>query len=274
MQSKISYESETDTEGFSQVFSSQSEGESGAETNGSRTTRGGRRRRNDVKVDGSLNLADNLVLCYLGILLLRIPLSVADLVAHVNSGELPYYQASRYVPKNLRERLPGEYQGLLEPQTFLQPQALHQKVLHTANVLQWDFGMSLPAINNPLLLHRWMKELALPIETFAATLRLARLLKVDLKLQVDPQASSSNLLRYPEVQLMALLVLSTKLLFPSDKVVLIAHTSTQTKGSTMQKLISYELPAYIHNPPLHIFLCTLLHYSYAHKKTSNQEIQI
>lgn len=217
VQNKISYESETDTEGFSQVFSSQSEGESGADTAGSQTTRGSRRKR-EPKADGSINLNDNLVLCYLGTLLLRIPFSIADLVGYVNDGDFPYYQASRHVPANLRERLPGEYQGLLEPQAFLQPQALQQKALSTASVFQRDFGMDFPAINHALLLQRWMKDLALPLETFAATLRLSRLLEVDFTMQPAVKASSNNVLRYAEVQLMALLMVSTKLLFPLDNI--------------------------------------------------------
>lgn len=217
MQNKISYESETDTEGFSQVFSSQSEGESGADTAGSQTTRGGRRRR-QPKANGSINLNDTLGICYLGTLLLRIPFSVADLEGYVNSGEFPYYQASRHVPSNLRERLPGEYQSLLDPQTFLQPQALHQKVLSTAGTLHKEFGMALPAINYPLLLHRWMRDLGLPIEVFAATHRLSRMLQSDFTFQVGVSSASSNVLRYAEVKLMALLIVSTKLLFPLDNI--------------------------------------------------------
>lgn len=217
VQNKISYESETDTEGFSQVFSSQSEGDSGADTAGSQTTRGGRRRR-EPKANGSINLNDTLVICYLGTLLQRIPFSVADLTDSVNNGEFPYYQASRHVPSNLRERLPGEYQALLEPQTFLQPQALHKNALSTAKLLGKEYGMVLPAINHPLMLHRWMKNLGLPIEMFAATLRLSRLLEADFTVHVDVKAGSSNVLRYAEVRLMALLIVSTKLLFPLDNI--------------------------------------------------------
>ena len=231
MQNKISYESETDTEGFSQVFSSQSEGESGADTAGSQTTRGGRRTR-EVKANGSINLNDALVLCYLGTLLLRLPFSVADLAGYVNSGDLPYYQASRHVPSNLRDRLPGEYQALLEPQTFLQPQALHQKVLSTAKMLAKESGMTFPSVNHPLVLHRWMRDLGLPIEVFAATLRLSRLLEMDFTVQIGPKAGSSNVLQYAEVKLMALLMVSTKLLFPLDDID--RHPVSSSDLSTLQ----------------------------------------
>jgi RNA polymerase I-specific transcription initiation factor RRN7 len=209
----VTYDSETDTEGQSQVFSSQSENESGA----SQTTRGSRRRR-QAKTDGAINLSETIVICYLGALLLRLPCTVADLISRVDDGALLYYRAGREVPGNLKERLPGEFQVLLEPQTVLKTTNLHRKILELGTLLSAEFGMVLPAINHPLLLHHWMQDLALPIEVYAATQRLARLLGVDFILHVEGKTSSNRVLRYPEVRLMALLVVSTKLFFPIDDV--------------------------------------------------------
>jgi RNA polymerase I-specific transcription initiation factor RRN7 len=209
----VTYDSETDTEGQSQVFSSQSENESGA----SQTTRGSRRRR-QAKTDGAINLSETIVICYLGALLLRLPCTVADLISRVDDGALLYYRAGREVPGNLKERLPGEFQVLLEPQTVLKTTNLHRKILELGTLLSAEFGMVLPAINHPLLLHRWMQDLALPIEVYAATQRLARLLGVGFTLHLEGKTSSKRVLRYPEVRLMALLVVSTKLFFPIDDV--------------------------------------------------------
>jgi RNA polymerase I-specific transcription initiation factor RRN7 len=213
LQGRVTYDSETDTEGQSQVFSSQSENESGA----SQTTRGSRRRR-QAKTDGAINLSETVVICYLGALLLRVPCTVADLITRVDDGALLYYRAGREVPGNLKERLPGEFQVLLEPQAVLKAAGLHRKILELGTLLSAEFGMVLPAINHPLLLHRWMQDLALPIEVYAATQRLARLLGVDFTLHVEGKTSSKRVLRYPEVRLMALLVVSTKLFFPIDDV--------------------------------------------------------
>ena len=209
----MTYDSETDTEGQSQVFSSQSENESAA----SQTTRGGRRRR-QAKTDGAINLSETIAICYLGALLLRLPCTVADLISRVDDGALLYYRADREVPGNLKERLPGEFQVLLEPQTVLKASSLHRKTLELGTLLSTEFGMVLPAVNHPLLLYRWMQDLALPIEVYAATQRLARLLGVDFTLQLEGKTSSNRVLRYPEVRLMALLVVSTKLFFPIDDI--------------------------------------------------------
>jgi RNA polymerase I-specific transcription initiation factor RRN7 len=213
LQGRVTYDSETDTEGQSQVFSSKSEGESA----GSQTTRGSRRRR-QAKTDGAINLSETLVICYIGTLLMRIPFTVVDLISCVDNGELLYYRAAKEVPANLRERLPGEFQVLLEPQTILQASSLHHRILDLGVLLSAEFGMVIPAVNHPLILYRWMQALALPIEVYAATQRLARILDIDFKLQLGGKTSSSRVLRYPEVQLMSLLVVSTKLFFPIDDI--------------------------------------------------------
>ena len=209
----MNYDSETDTEGQSQVFSSQSEGESAA----SQTTRGSRRRR-QAKTDGAISLSETLVICYIGTLLMRVPFTVVDLISRVDNGELLYYKAAKEVPGNLRERLPGEFQVLLEPQTILRASSLHHRALELAALLNAEFGMVVPAVNHPLILYRWMQALTLPIEVYAATQRLARILDIDFTLQLGAKTSSNRVLRYPEVQLMSLLVVATKLFFPIDDI--------------------------------------------------------
>ncbi|KAM0712485.1 hypothetical protein Q7P37_011581 [Cladosporium fusiforme] len=218
LQNRVSYDSETDTEGQSQVFSSQSEGESV----GSQTTRGSRR-RHQVNTSGAVSLSETLAICYVGTLLLRVPFTVAEMVSRVDKGELLYYQAAKEVPGNLRERLPGEFQVLLEPQRLLRPSMLHHRVSKMALLLSMEFGMVLPPVNHPLILYRWMQDLALPIEVYSATQRLARILHIDFTLQPGEQTglgfiSRSQVLRYPEAQLMALLVVSVKLFFPIDDI--------------------------------------------------------
>lgn len=212
LQGRVTYDSETDTEGQSQVFSSQSEGESA----GSQTTRGSSRRKQQAKTDGAISISETLVICYIGTLLLRVPFTVVDLISRVDSGDMIYYQAGKEVPANLKERLPGQFQTLLEPQAVLQASSLQHRILDLGTLLSTEFGMVLPAINHPLLLYRWMQELALPIEVYAATQRLSRLLGIDFTLKLGRKTSA--VLRHPEVHLMALLIVSTRLFFPFDDI--------------------------------------------------------
>ena len=213
LRSRISYESETDTEApSSHVFSSQSESETDT---ASRFSRRNRKRKSGIQ-EGTPNLLESLSFCYVGILLLRIPVTVADLHMWINNGVLLYYRACREIPLGMREGMPGRYQELLEPQDLLRPESLHQTIRETLILLDSEFGMIVPALNVPLVLYRWVKDLALPIEVFAATQRLARALTMDIAFVFSGRASTSVVLRYPEAQLMALVLVATKLMFPFD----------------------------------------------------------
>ena len=229
VQIKVSHDSGTDTEGNSQMFSSQSEGETGTDTDGSRASRRRQRKQSEV----SVNLVDTLSLCYIGILLLRIPLTVADLHRWCNDGKLLYYKSSKEVPAGMVERLPGEYQQLLEAQDLLPPQRLHASVLKTVSSFSEELGMLPPSPNHPLLMYRWVRELSLPLEVFSGTQRLARILGIDFNFKVRAKAGSSVVLRYPEAQLMALIVVATKLLFPMHCTEQIAQSSSDLSALTM-----------------------------------------
>jgi RNA polymerase I-specific transcription initiation factor RRN7 len=212
LHNKVSYDADTDTEArSSQKFSSQSEGESGTDMR-SRASRSTSR-----KSASGPGMTDLLCINYIAMLLLRIPVTVVDFHRWTNSGQLLFYQASKEIPLAMRDRLPGTYQANLEPQELLEPQALHRRIFATIHDLHEQFGIELPPINHRLILHRWMLELALPIEVYAATQRLGRLLEVNYNYLSDAGRRAQSM-RYPELRLITLLVTVTKLLFPVDQI--------------------------------------------------------
>ncbi|KAF2722953.1 hypothetical protein K431DRAFT_265547 [Polychaeton citri CBS 116435] len=221
LQMRVSYDSGTDAGGQSQLFSSQSEPETIlSDSEVSRRQRRKRKQQEESSMIGAtrIGLMDILSLCYVGTLLLRIPLTVANMHSWVTEGRLLFYNAWREIPVGMRERLPAEFQSALEPGDMVAPEKLHRKMLDTLILFNTHFGMGIPPINHPLVLYSWMVYLALPIEVFAATQRLAQLLDCDFAFTLKPKARSSLLLRLPEVRLLALLLVSTKLLFPCDDV--------------------------------------------------------
>ena len=240
IQGKISYDSETDTEAFSsQGFSSQSENETGSASQSSR-----RSKKDEKKRAGTLALEDTISLCYIAILLLRIPVTVADIYQWINDGKFLYYRASREVPLGMRERLPPGYQALLEPQDMLQSELLHRHILDTAVLFNNDFGMAMPPLNVSLVLYRWIQALMLPLEIFAATQRLARLLDVDLSTWIASKASRIIVLRYPEAQLMAVVIVATKLLYPLDDIERKAYQPTDLSSLALD----WDAWAKLHKP--------------------------
>ncbi|KAI5368155.1 Putative transcription initiation factor Rrn7, Zinc-finger [Septoria linicola] len=213
LQHKVSYDGDTDTEAqSSRMFSSQSEGDSGtdAETVTSHRSTALRKQPQNPK------LTELLSLIYVGILLLRIPITIADMHKWVNDGDLLYYRAAREVPLSMRDRLPGHLQEPLEPQDLLRVETLHRKVLDILTSLNADVGMQAPPLNHPLVLYRWVRALCLPLEVYVIAQRVGQQLDFDYQYTVDAKAWSSISLRCPEVRLMTLVVIATKLLFPFD----------------------------------------------------------
>lgn len=224
----MTYDADSDTDGrSSQRFSSQSERGSDSEALSSRRTRSRSRyssrsagpERNSPNV---LNLTDLLSLIRLSFLILRIPVTTADMCDWIESGELLYYHAARAVPLAMRARLPATLQQQLDgPSQLHRPAHFHKNLLALVNTFHSDFGMLMPPVNYALVLHRWVQLLAIPLEAQVAALRLARMLRVDfhyVSASSDAIVLPNKSLRFPEVRLMTVLIVATKLLFPFDKI--------------------------------------------------------
>lgn len=212
LQSRVSYESESEAEQSSQLYSSQSEAERTDDT-------AHKRRARKSKNDAVPKLVDALSICYIGILLLRLPVTVSDIHAWAASGELIYYRAVKALSESMKARLPFNYNKIMDPQDVLSPGTVQQAVLD--NIIAYDraYGMMTPPINHILVLFRWIRYLALPLEVYSATLRLAKLLDITFIHDTQVKRSSRyNILRFAEARLIGLLVVATKLLFPLDNV--------------------------------------------------------
>ncbi|KAF2089632.1 hypothetical protein K490DRAFT_37491 [Saccharata proteae CBS 121410] len=192
----------------SQLYSSQSEGETDTEGEASRGV-------NSRKLDAIPHLIDTLALCYFGMLLLRLPACLGDLYSWAASGELLYYRALQSTPYEMRARLPGSYVTALDPDAMIKPAHLETSVQALATAYIRDVGMSIPPLNHPLLLFRYMKDLALPLDIYPAVNRLAQLVGYDFSFPQD-SARKFNIVDLPEAQLAALVVVAVKLSSPFD----------------------------------------------------------
>ncbi len=206
---KLRDDSGDGTEGSSsRMYSSQSESENRTASQFSE-----QRERTIKAKSGTLTLVDSLTLCYLGVLLLRIPVTLADFHGWISSGDLLFYNAANMVPVGMRARLPTSYRVLLYQGSLVEARTLHKAALKTINFFTLEYGMAIPSINVPLVLFSWLKTLRLPIQAFAGTQRLAASLNIDVKFDTA-KARTYKISQFPEVQLMALLLVAVKLLFP------------------------------------------------------------
>lgn len=198
----------------SQVYSTlESEAETTDHERGTLSTPKGR----DRKLKSLPNLYDCLALCYLGMHTLRLPLTPGDIYAWVTDGKMAFRGAIKLLPLAMKDRLPSSYHASLNPQTMMSYERFYRTLTNLGISFEKDHGMLWPPLNLPLLLFRYIKELALPLQLYDATLRLKDLLGYTFASQHDGR-QRVGIAQLPEAQLIGCLVVCIKLFFPFDKI--------------------------------------------------------
>lgn len=117
----------------------------------------------------------------------------------------------------MKSHLPAQYIAALEPRAVLKPDRLQEKVLNLVVSLKRDYEIQFPPLNASLLMFKHVKSLCLPLEIFPCAFRLAKVLNLDFKYP-ELFAGQFRATDYPELRLMGLIVVSTKLLQPCDNI--------------------------------------------------------
>jgi RNA polymerase I-specific transcription initiation factor RRN7 len=167
------------------------------------------------KLKDTPNVMDSLVLCYLGIVTLRLPVTPGDMYAWTTDGKLAYRRAIKLLPAAMRERLPAYYHVALDPNSLLSLRRFYSTLIDLEVGFEKEFGILWPPLNSPVLLFRYLKELALPLELYDASIRLGSLLEYDFALHTDGK-TALGIRHVPEAQLIACLVVCVKLFYPFD----------------------------------------------------------
>jgi RNA polymerase I-specific transcription initiation factor RRN7 len=186
----------------------------------------------DKKLQGTPNLYDCLALCYLGISTLRLPMTPGDIYAWVTDGKMAYRRAIKLLPLAMKDRLPSSYHAVLDPQTMMSYRRFYTTLTNLEISFEKEHGVQWPALNVQLLLFRYLKELALPLELYDATLRLGDLLGYTFAFRYDGR-ENLGVRHLSEAQLIGCLVLCVKLLYPFDKVRRAPHSSSEPTAVLM-----------------------------------------
>jgi RNA polymerase I-specific transcription initiation factor RRN7 len=101
---------------------------------------------------------------------------------------------------------------------MLQPEELHGAVSDLATMYHQTFGLALPRLNHEVLLYKYVMQLALPLELFPAVQRLAEATQSRFSYSISKEIRRKQGSAFPELQLMSLLVIGVKLLYPFDDV--------------------------------------------------------
>lgn len=158
---------------------------------------------------------DGLALCYLGIIALRLPVTPGDLHRWVTDGKLLYRRAFKILPFVMRDKLPGRYRAILNPNSTPTFERFYAALIDLEVCFCKENGLIWPALNRPLLLVRYLKELALPLELYDTTTNLAQILEYSF-VYSEGLKGKLEVRRLPEAQLVSCLVVGIKLLYPFD----------------------------------------------------------
>ncbi|KAJ4354304.1 uncharacterized protein N0V89_006038 [Didymosphaeria variabile] len=199
---------ETQESGSSQVFSTQ---ESETEADEDPLILQSRRK----KLQENPTLIDCLALCYLGTLTLRLPVTPGDVYTWTTEEDMPYLNAIRLIPPAMRNRLPATYHSAFSPYSLLNLRRFYTAYTNMLAGLELKYSIAWPSLNVPVVLFRYLKDLALPLELYDATMRLGEKLGYDFALYIAPR-QKFNITSLPEARLISCLVICVKLIFPFD----------------------------------------------------------
>ncbi|KAJ5654485.1 hypothetical protein N7490_001488 [Penicillium lividum] len=164
-------------------------------------------------------MPETVAMCYLAAVLMRLPICVYDLHKLIMRQDIPYLRALKAVPREIKNQLPPEFQAILTVRKMPKVEVLHRALRDMALLYQRRFGIVLPPMNSPIILYRHIKRLAVPIDVYEIIKTLQRLLGFTFEypdsLNDDKRIESIQL---PEIQMVVLIVIATKLFFPFDNI--------------------------------------------------------
>ncbi|KAH6997527.1 ubiquitin family-domain-containing protein [Ilyonectria sp. MPI-CAGE-AT-0026] len=159
-------------------------------------------------------MIETLALCYLGCLMLRIPTGVGELCTWVNGGHMPCKRAYYDLPQEMQDRLPSAYTRALKVplRATLQGVDIHYTVMNLALSYHQNYGMIFPAISDTPTLVAYSRQLALPVEALITARSIISVMKLGFQLPIHK--SRLFILDYPEIMLVSVAVVATKLSSP------------------------------------------------------------
>lgn len=164
------------------LFSSASEAENTDSDGKSVSSR--RSRRSIATEERMPKLVETLGLCYLGMLLMRLPTGLGDLFKWATNEEMLYTRAvsgfsffvlfgynyecytdtsqTKELPKEMRRKLPSHMIVAFDIRAPLKGEVLHSSVLELVEFYNTELNMIFPSVNYPLVMYKHIRDLGLP----------------------------------------------------------------------------------------------------------------
>ncbi|EPS36617.1 hypothetical protein H072_9896 [Dactylellina haptotyla CBS 200.50] len=159
-------------------------------------------------------LIDTLGMLFIACMLLRLPIEITMLHQWVAQQDIIYFRAITHLPEDMLAKMEVKWKRKFEPKVLPTAEVVRKAVYLSIRYYHAKFGIIVPRIAAELLVTNWVLDFGCPPEVYPAIFNLAKL--IDLPLQYDASASQLNLVDCPDLQIMALLVISLKLCYGLD----------------------------------------------------------
>ncbi|ETS82534.1 hypothetical protein PFICI_04410 [Pestalotiopsis fici W106-1] len=161
------------------------------------------------------SLIHTLALCYLACVILKQPLTTADFHRWAQRGEIEFLAALHCLPRNVQSRLPAMYHRSMQVRDHIRPGKLLRTAQELAVALNVHYAIRLPTLNYPQILIQYILDLTLPTDIFLMAKSLIHILNATFEFP-DGTRKRTRAMDSPELLLIALVVVSTKLLHSLD----------------------------------------------------------
>ncbi|KAJ8100629.1 hypothetical protein POJ06DRAFT_108759 [Lipomyces tetrasporus] len=172
-----------------------------------------------------IRLPESVVLCYLGCRILKLPIFMCDLYRAARDMEFPFMRAWSIIPYSMRQHLDVRYQEIFEPRNFPLPGLFHNFCGYITGILRERHRLTVPPPSYTLLLFRYVHDLFLPLEIYQAVIHLVSFLSIDFSFQTKRKPRRGDF--HPEIKLIVLVIVATKLCFGLDGVLRVPMTFSE-----------------------------------------------
>ncbi|KAK6525757.1 Pol I core factor CF [Arthrobotrys megalospora] len=182
-------------------------------TNRSRSTSRGRYLHSKPK-ETLPKLLDTISILYIAALLLRLPLEIITVHRWIIEQDIVYFRAIKYLPEDMLGKMEVKWKRKFEPKVLPTAEGVRKGVFLGVKYYFERFGVVVPRVAAEGLVVGWILGFGCPPEVYPAIFTLAEMIQSSL---VYPAAARNyRLLNCPDIQLMALLVISLKLCWGLD----------------------------------------------------------
>ncbi|KAI4602365.1 Pol I core factor CF [Pestalotiopsis sp. 9143b] len=163
------------------------------------------------------SLMHTLALCYIACVILKQPVTTADFHRWAQSGAIECLAALHSLPTNVQNRMPAMYHRAFQVRDHIRQGRLFRTVQELAVAFDVHYSLKLPSFNYPQVLIQYILDLTLPTEVYLMAKSLIQILGATFDFP-DGSRKRIRAIDNPELFLIALVVVSTKLLHSLDGV--------------------------------------------------------